>query len=101
MTPNINLHIESTVLVCIDLAPGQSQLLQQSVASQLSEMLITRSIGSTSSVDSCYNESRRDNSFRPGGSADAMSRAPQLAYAIYTNIPQSELGPRASHEGQP
>ena len=101
MNPNVNLHIESIVLDGIDLAPGQCQLLQHAVTSQLSEMLTQHGIGSNSFVASCNDETRRDNSIRLSGSADAMSLCPQLANAIYANIPQSQLGSRSTHGGQP
>ena len=36
---NINLHIERLILDGVDIAPGQHQLLQASVTSELTQML--------------------------------------------------------------
>ncbi len=100
MNPNINLHIGSIVLDGIDLAPDQSQLLQQTVASQLTEMFAQQGIGSSTFYGPNIRGQHRDNSIYLGRGTEAASIGPQLASAIYTNIPKSQLGPRVTHGGQ-
>jgi hypothetical protein len=100
MNPNINLHIESIVLDGVDLAPGQSQLLQQTVASQLTTMLTER-IGSHSSDATSDWSSQRANVPLPlGTTLNATSLGLHLATAIYANIPQSHFGTRTAHGGR-
>ena len=97
---NVNLHIDSIVLDGLDLAPGQSQLLQQAVASQLTTMLTQLGLGSPL-ADSSNRPNIRGNSIHLGQTTDAKSLGPQLAHAIYASIPQSEVGSVATHGGQP
>lgn len=92
---NINLHIDSILLDGIDLGPGESQLLQQSVVSQLTTMLTQQGLGSPL-ADYSNRAHVRGNSIHIGSTADAKSLGSELANTICISIPRSDAGSAAT-----
>lgn len=96
---NVNLHIDSIVLDGIEMGPGQRALLQQIVSSQLSTMLKEQS-----RIESPFVNGERaagsDGIIHLGHNRATASIGPQLANAIYTNIPQSHFGLQTIKGGQ-
>ncbi len=76
---------------------GQTQLLQQAVASQLTEMLTQQGLCST---DTDARTEIAGNAIRVSSNANAMTLGSQLASVIHASIPQPHLGQHAPQGGR-
>lgn len=81
---NINLHINRLVLDGVDLAPGQSSLLQKSIVSQLTQLLEVSGLASNltagTAVKQLSTNSRNLNNTQP------TDLGQQIARSIYRGI---------------
>lgn len=96
---NINLHIDSIVLDGIDMAHGQSHLLQHSISTQLTTMLRQR-FGTSDMPCTGDHATVQGASVQLTQNTTAASLGPQLAGVVYASIPRPDCGSHTAHGGQ-